>query len=300
MFASFDDRGRDDEDDFDQIIFASKSHLKSCPVESENHKKKYAIRKVQDNREGLELNGLHQLLVYADDVNILGENPQTIRENTGILLEASKEIGDNAGEMSPGSSTESYLAFARIGLRKTPKKPQPGNLPRPGFEPGPPGFAARRADRYLNVDYDVEENSGNHVAGGSRISEAPALPEMEGIAANITAALSAIDKVDEGVANLTSIIQELRDEAEEVQKKQEAYYHWPQRLPDLTLCDFFLLEYVKDKVYVPPPLPRDPEEERHRIIPAISSSHRDPNMLDLCKAVRQKLRQEFQSMFGFR
>ncbi|KAJ4431175.1 hypothetical protein ANN_19772 [Periplaneta americana] len=36
---------------------------------------------------------LHQLLVYADDVNMLGENPQMIMENTRILLEASKTIG---------------------------------------------------------------------------------------------------------------------------------------------------------------------------------------------------------------
>ncbi|KAJ4429086.1 hypothetical protein ANN_26087 [Periplaneta americana] len=36
--------------------------------------------------------------------------------------------------------------------RKPRKKSQPGNLPRPGFEPGPPGFAARRADRYSTGD----------------------------------------------------------------------------------------------------------------------------------------------------
>jgi len=53
----------------------------------------YAIRRVQVNQDGLQLNGTHQLLAYADDVNILGGSIHTLKENAEALVAATREIG---------------------------------------------------------------------------------------------------------------------------------------------------------------------------------------------------------------
>jgi hypothetical protein len=52
----------------------------------------YAIKRTQVNQEGLQLNGIHQLLFYAD-VHIIGGSVHTIKKNAEALVAASKENG---------------------------------------------------------------------------------------------------------------------------------------------------------------------------------------------------------------
>jgi hypothetical protein len=53
----------------------------------------YAIKRVQVSQDGLKLNCIHQLFVYAEDVNTYRRSVHTIKENSEALVVASKEIG---------------------------------------------------------------------------------------------------------------------------------------------------------------------------------------------------------------
>ena len=51
----------------------------------------YAIRRVQVNQDSFKLNGVHQLLVYAD-INILGGSVYNIKKNTETLLVGERRL----------------------------------------------------------------------------------------------------------------------------------------------------------------------------------------------------------------
>jgi hypothetical protein len=47
----------------------------------------------QENQEGLELNGTHQLLIYAAADDMLDKNVKTIKNHKSFFLETSREVG---------------------------------------------------------------------------------------------------------------------------------------------------------------------------------------------------------------
>jgi hypothetical protein len=68
----------------------------------------YTISRVQVNQDGLKLSGIHQLLVYANYVNMLGGSVRTRKENTEALVVASQEIG-----LEVNADKTKYLATSR-------------------------------------------------------------------------------------------------------------------------------------------------------------------------------------------
>jgi hypothetical protein len=67
----------------------------------------HAFRKVQENQVGLNLNGTHQLLAYADNANLLGDNRDTIKKNTETSIDDSKEVG-----LEINAEKEVYVAIS--------------------------------------------------------------------------------------------------------------------------------------------------------------------------------------------
>jgi hypothetical protein len=52
----------------------------------------YPIRKVRESKLRLKLNRTHQLLVYADDVNVLGDNIDTMNKNTDFYMKLVRKL----------------------------------------------------------------------------------------------------------------------------------------------------------------------------------------------------------------
>jgi hypothetical protein len=72
----------------------------------------YAIRSVQVNQDGLQLTGAHQLLVYRDDVNILGGSVHTVKKNAEALVVASHVTG-----LAVNADISKYMVMSRSGCR---------------------------------------------------------------------------------------------------------------------------------------------------------------------------------------
>jgi hypothetical protein len=62
----------------------------------------------------LKWNGIRQLLVYADDVNLLSDNIDTIKKNMETLIGASKEV-----DLVNTEKTKRMLLFHHLNAEQT-------------------------------------------------------------------------------------------------------------------------------------------------------------------------------------
>jgi hypothetical protein len=82
----------------------------------------YTSMRVQANQKGLQLNGTHQLLVYAVDVNILGGSMHTMRKNTEALVITGKEI-----DLEVNAETTKYRGMSQDQNAEQNRDLQRGN-----------------------------------------------------------------------------------------------------------------------------------------------------------------------------
>jgi hypothetical protein len=68
----------------------------------------YATRRVHSNLERLNMYGTHQLLVYADDVIILGGSVHAKKKNAKDIVIASKESG-----LEVNAEVTKYMVMSR-------------------------------------------------------------------------------------------------------------------------------------------------------------------------------------------
>jgi hypothetical protein len=87
----------------------------------------YAIRMVQENQDGMKLNGTHQLLVYADDVNILCGSIHSLKKNAEALVVASKGIGR---EVNADKAKYMVVSQDQIGVQSQNEKLDDSSLER--------------------------------------------------------------------------------------------------------------------------------------------------------------------------
>jgi hypothetical protein len=64
----------------------------------------------------LELNSIYQLLVYADDINLLGNSIYIIKDNTETLLDDSRDIG-----LEKRAERTKYMIVSSSKLRTEPE-----------------------------------------------------------------------------------------------------------------------------------------------------------------------------------